>query len=129
MLSIFAAVQSKHGPSELPHLSAWLAKELEPAVNRFNSKSMRDQMRQKLISQSGNGNLVDLHACLNNDNALKKDEMARKKATREFASASKEIASLESKEFHDSVQRLGWRIASGISTCFAVATAIIVVMT
>jgi hypothetical protein len=128
MLSLFAAVQSKHGPPELPHLSTWLAKELEPAVDRFKSKTLRDQMRKKLIAQSGGGSLVDLHSCLNNDNILKKDDAARKKATREFSSAAKEIAALESKEFHDSVQRLGWRIASGISTCFAFATAVFVVM-
>jgi hypothetical protein len=128
MLSLLAAVQSKHGPSELPHLCAWLAKELEPAVDRFKSKTLRDQMRTNLIAQSGGGNLVNLHNCLNNDNALKRDEAARKMATREFAGAAKEIATLESKEFHDSVQRLGWRIASGISTCFAFATAIFVMM-
>ena len=128
MLSLFAAVQSKHGPSQLPHLSAWLARELEPAVNRFNGKSLRDQMRKKLMALSGGGSLVELHSCLNNDNVLKRDEAARKKATREFATAAKEIASLESKEFHDSVQRLGWRIASSISTCVAFATAVFVVM-
>ena len=128
MLSLFAAVQSKHGPSELPHLCAWLAKELEPAVNRFNSKSLRDQMRKNLKVQAGSGNLVNLHSCLNNDNVLKKDETARRKATREFAQETKEIAALESKEIQDSVQRLGWRLATGISTCFAFATAVFVVM-
>lgn len=128
MLSLFAAVQSKHGPTEVPHLCAWLAKELEPAVNRFSSRMMRDQMRKKLVAQSGSGSLIDLHSCLNNDTALKKDETARKKATRQFAAAAKEIAALESKEFHDSVQRLGWRIASSISTSCAFATAVLVVM-
>ena len=59
---------------------------------------------------------------------LKRDDAARKQATREFAAAATEIAALESKEFHDSVQRLGWRIASGISTCVAFATAAFVVM-
>ena len=128
MLSLLAAVQSKHGPVELPYLFAWLAKELEPAVSRFKSKILRDQIRKKLVAQSGSGNLIDLHNSLNNDMALKKDESERKKAIREFAQAAKEIAALESKEFQDNVQRLGWRIASGISTCFALATAIFVVM-
>ena len=72
MLSLFAAVLSKHGPSELPYLSAWLAKELEPALNRFMSKTLREQMRKNLIAQSGSGNLVNLHSCLNNDNIYKK---------------------------------------------------------
>lgn len=123
MLSLFAAVQSKHGPDELPHMTAWLARELEPAVERYQAKSIRDQMRKKLKALSGGGNLVDLHACLNSESALKKDETAKKKAMREFAGAAREIAGLESKEFHDSVQRLGWRIASGISTSISFITA------
>lgn len=127
MLSLFAAVQSKHGPDQLPHMTAWLARELEPAVERYQGKSMRDQMRKKLKALSGGGNLVDLHSCLNSENALKRDEAAKKKAMREFTGAAREIAALESKEFHDSVQRLGWRIASGISTSVSFATAVIVV--
>jgi hypothetical protein len=122
-------VQSKHGPPEVPRLCAWLARELEPAINRIKSKTLREQMRKRLNGQMGNGSLVDLHGCLNNDNVLKRDDAARKKATRDFAAAAKEIAALESKEFHDSVQRLGWRIASAISTCIAFATAVFVVMT
>lgn len=127
MLSLFAAVQSKHGPDQLPHLTAWLARELEPAVERYKGKSIRDQMRKKLKALSGAGNLVDLHSCLNSENALKRDELAKKKAMREFAAAAREIGALESKEFHDSVQRLGWRIASGISTSVSFATAVVVV--
>ena len=128
MLSVFAAVQAKHGPAHLPHLSGWLARELEPAINRFHGKSLRDQMRKRLEALAGGGSLVDLHNCLNNDSALKRDEAGRKKAMREFAAAGREIAQLESKEFHDSAQRLGWRIASGISGSIAFITAIIVVM-
>jgi len=121
-------VQAKHGPAQLPHLAGWLARELEPALNRFRGRTMRDQMRKRLEALAGGGNLVDLHNCLNNDNALKRDEAARKKAQRDFAAAGREIAQLESKEFQDSAQRLGWRIASGISGSIAFVSAVVVVM-
>ena len=122
MLSIFARIQSSAGPSSLPFLTAWLARELESTVNRINSKSRRDQVRKRVRALAGAGSLVDLHSCLNNDKAFNQDERSRKMAMRTFADAAREIAQLESREFQDSAQRLGWRIASGISTSIAFIT-------
>ncbi len=128
MLSVLAAVQQKHGPNELPCLTEWLARELEPAINRVHGKSLRDQLRKRLNAVSGSGSLVELHNCLNNENSLKRDEAGRKKAMREFAAAAREIGQLESREFHETAQRLGWRIASGISSAISFASACFVVL-
>ncbi len=122
MLGIFARLQAKYGPKHLPHLTQWLAHELEPTVDRVNGKSMRDQLCARVQSLSGTGSLVGLHNCLNNDKIIRQDEIARKKAVKEFSDAAREIAQLESKEFQESAQRLGWRIASGISTSVSIAT-------
>lgn len=127
MLSVLAAVQQKHGPNELPYLTEWLARELEPAIGRIHGKSLRDQLRKRLNAVSSGGSLVELHNCLNNESSIKRDEAGRKKAMREFAAAAREIGQLESKEFHESAQRLGWRIASGISAAISFGTACFVV--
>src|SRR5690606_41492288 len=58
MLSVFAAVQAKHGPPHLPHLCGWLARELEPALTRFHGKTMRDQMRKRLRSEEHTSELT-----------------------------------------------------------------------
>ena len=115
MLAIFARIQSKFGPEKLPFLTAWMARELEPTINRISSKSLRDQMRKRVRSLAGTGSLVKLQGCINNDKAIRQDESARKIATRQFAAATREISQLESREFQENAQRLGWKIASRIS--------------
>ncbi len=122
MLTICARIQTKHGPMELPALTAWFARQVEPAVNRINSRSFREQMRKRVRALATGGNLFKLHACLSNDKAFRQDDNARKKAAREFALAAKEIAQLESQEFRDSAQRSGWKIASGMSTSVSFLT-------
>lgn len=128
MLGILATLQHKYGPSQLPFLTGWMAGELEPAINRFSAKSTREEIRKRLATVAGGGRLTELNSCLNNDKSLRADERAQKKATREFVAAGREIDQLESKEFQDSVQELSWRIATGISTSVAGATAIILAM-
>ncbi|NKB19541.1 MAG: hypothetical protein GKS01_03250 [Alphaproteobacteria bacterium] len=128
MLGIFARLQAKYGPDHLPCLTQWLAKELESTVDRVNSKSMRDQMRSRVQSLGSTGSLVDLHNCLNNDKIIRQDESSRKKAVKEFSTAAREISQLESREFQESAQRLGWRIASGISTSISIVTIAFVAM-
>jgi hypothetical protein len=128
MLGIFARLQSKYGPDHLPFLTQWLAKELEATVDRVNGKSTRDQLRARVRSVGDTGSLVDLHNCLNNDRIIRQDEMARKKAVREFSDAAREISQLESKEFQESAQRMGWRIATGISSSISMATIAFVVL-
>lgn len=118
-LALFAQVQAKHGPEELPALTQWLGRELEPTLERFSSRSVREQMRKRLAAASNSGNLVELNNALNNDAVARRDEANRRQAMREYAAAAREIAQLESKEFQDSTQRSGWRIASGISGLIA----------
>lgn len=122
MLSILARIQSTSGPTELPFLTAWMARELESTVNRINSKSLREKMRKRVRTLAGTGSLVDLHSCLNSEKAFNQDKRTRKAAMRSFAEAAREIAQLESREFQESAQRLGWKIASGISTSIAFIT-------
>lgn len=128
MLGILATLQHKYGPSQLPFLTDWMAGELEPAINRFSARSTREEIRKRLELAASGGRLTELNSCLNNDKTLRADEMAQKKATREFIAAGREIDQLESKEFQDSVQEFAWRIATGISASVAGATAIILAM-
>lgn len=123
MLSILASLQHRYGPVQLPCLTEWLAMEMETAVNRFAAKSTRESVRKRLAAAARGGRLPEVNSCLNNDKAMRADELAQRKAMREFVEAGREIAQLESKEFQDSAQELAWRIAAGISATVAGATA------
>lgn len=128
VLRLFARLQQSYGPEELPYLTQWLATELEPAVERIRGRSMREELRKRLTAVGNGGSLVQLNAYLNNETMLKRDEGGRRQAQREFATAAREIAQLESHEFLESTQRLGWRIASGISGTISAAAIAVVVL-
>lgn len=123
MLSILATIQHRYGPTRLPQLTEWLARDLEPTINRFHARSTREELRKRLAAAAGSARLTELHTLLNNDKTLRGDELAQRKAMREFVNAGREIAQLQSKEFEDSVQELAWRIAAGLSSTVAGATA------
>lgn len=122
VLGLFARIQSKFGPDELPNLTQWLARELEPALNRFHGRTTREQLRKRLAAVAESGSLVELNNCINNDQLLKRDEGGRRQAMREYVTAAREIAQLDSREFQESAQRSGWRIASGLSGLIAAGT-------
>lgn len=129
MLGLLARIQAKFGPEELPNLTQWLARELEPAINRFHRRTTREQLRKHLATVGESGSLTDLNICVNNEQMLKRDEGGRREAMRDYAAAAREIAQLESREFHDSAQRSGWRIASGLSGLIAAGAIALVVAT
>jgi hypothetical protein len=128
LLRLFAKLQQSYGPEELPYLTQWLSTELEPATQRIKGRSMREELRKRLVAVGNSGSLVQLNAYLNNETMLRRDEGGRRQAQKEFTAAAREIAQLESHEFMESAQRLGWRIASGISGTVSAAAIAIVVM-
>jgi hypothetical protein len=127
-LGLFARIQSKFGPDSLPHLTQWFARELESTIDRFHSRSAREQLRKRLNAVAESGSLVDLNNCINSETQLRRDETGRRQAAREYAGIAREISQLESREFQESAQRSGWRIASGIGGLIAAGTVAMVVM-
>jgi hypothetical protein len=128
VLRLFAKLQATYGPDEAPFLTQWLAGELESSVERIKGRSMREELRRRLGVVGQGGSLVQLNAYLNNETMLKRDEGGRRSAQKEFTAAAREIAQLDSHEFQESAQRLGWKIASGISGTVSLAAMALVVL-
>ncbi len=128
MVKLLGAVQKDYGPEALPNLTGWLSEELSPFIDQFLSKSMRDELRRKLSSVVATGQLWMLHDHLNSKQLLKRDEMAKKQAAREFAQAAAKIEQLISKEFQEDALRTGWSIAAGGSMMLAITTIAILIV-
>lgn len=124
MTGLLAKVQYEYQDQLVPNLTAWLADDLAGAVDRFQSRSMRKRIAEKLDEVATSGNLVALYQALANKNALKKDERGQGLAKREYNDATREIKRLESAEFQQAAKRTGWRIAAGISIGIGVMTTI-----
>ena len=124
MTGLLAKVQNEYQHQMTPNLTAWLVDELQPAVSRYNSKSLRKRISEKLDEVAASGNLIELYQTLSNKNIVAKDEKAQSRAKREYTDSMREIKRLESEEFQFEAKRTGWRIAAGISLVIGAVTTI-----
>lgn len=124
MTGLLAKVQNEYQHQMTPNLTAWLVQELQPAIGRYHSKSLRKRISEKMDEVAVSGNLIELYQTLSNKNIVAKDDKAQNRAKREYTDSLREIKRLESEEFQFEAKRTGWRIASGISLVIGVVTTI-----
>jgi hypothetical protein len=124
MTGLLAKVQNEYQHQMTPQLAAWLVQELQPAIGRYHSKSLRKRISEKMEEVAGSGNLIELYQTLSNKNIVARDEKAQSKAKREYTDSVREIKRLESEEFQFEAKRTGWRIAAGISLVIGTVTTI-----
>ena len=122
MVQLLGAVQKDFGPETLPNLTGWLSEVLSPTIDQFESRSMREELRRKLDGVVAKGRLSALHDHLNSKQLVKRDQVAKKQAAREFAEAAVKIEQLVSKEFQEGALRTGWSIAAAGSVIIAIVT-------
>ena len=124
MTGLLAKVQNEYQHQMTPNLTRWLVEELQPAVKRYNSKSLRKRISDKLDQVAVTGNLIELYQTLSNKSIVSKDEKAQSRAKREYTDSMREIKRLESEEFQFEAKRTGWKIAAGISLVIGTVTTI-----
>jgi len=124
MTGLLAKVQNEYQHQMTPNLTAWLVEELQPAISRYHSKSLRKRISDKMDEVAASGNLMELFHTLSNKNIVTKDERAQSRAKREYGEAAREVKRLESEEFQVEAKRTGWRIAAGISLVIGMVTTI-----
>lgn len=124
MAGMLAKVQHEYQNQRVPHLTGWLAAELEPAISKFQSKSLRQKVRERIDQAAQEGNLMEIYHTLSNKSIQQKDSKGHTRAKREYNEAKREIGRLESAEFQEEARRTGWKIAAGISLVIGVVTTI-----
>ncbi|MEX2454902.1 MAG: hypothetical protein WD470_09370 [Rhodospirillaceae bacterium] len=122
MTGLLAKIQNEYPYQLTPHLTAWLARELEPAISRYHSRTLRAMLKERIEQIAATGNLVELYQTLSSRNVIKRDEKGRNVAKREYAEALREIRRIESVEFQVEAKRTGWKLAAGISLTIGVIT-------
>lgn len=124
MVGLLAKVQNEYPHQMTPHLAAWLVQELQHAVGRYHSKSLRKRISEKMDEAAISGDLIGLYQTLSSKNIVERDEKAHGKAKREYLASLREIKRLESEEYQFEAKRTGWRIAAGISLVIGTVTTI-----
>lgn len=129
MLKLFAGLQADHGPANLPHLCAFLATDLEKAADRFASRSLRAEVRRRVLAVADSGDLAALYNAFTDRALTQKDDTGRRAALQQFVAARRQIAVLQNTDFKDSARSAAWRLASFLAGAAALLSAAMVVAT
>ncbi|MDR3451025.1 MAG: serine/threonine protein kinase [Alphaproteobacteria bacterium] len=123
LLNLFAELQYRNGPEELPQLAAWLAPFVEPAVRRFLSKALRERMQKLIAETAKKGDLNGLVRLIDDHRRIERDRQEFTAARILYLNIQKEIAGLEAKlNNRESVVRSsGKPMAASISSFLAIA--------
>ncbi len=119
MIRILAWLQQEYGPASLPHLGAWLGKELEDVVGRFASRSVRELARQRLDAVIESGNLTAILTALSDRALVERDKTGRRLAVAQYFEAQREILQIESARGLATAQLSGWRAAAAAAWAVA----------
>jgi hypothetical protein len=129
MVKLFAWLQSEYGPPSVPRLTAWLAADLDAAVDRFGSKSIRTEVRRRLAAAAPLGDLKEIYEALCDRSLLTRDDQGRRAATQEFMAARRRISLLEARDPTAGADIAGGRFAAWLSGAAALISAALVVLT
>ena len=73
-LGIFAAVQFKHGPRELPHLASLFFNHLETLLSPFHNVELRERIRRSAEQVATTGKLPELLSIVRNKKYMRMDK-------------------------------------------------------
>ena len=72
ILHLYAMLQNKFGPAELPNLARWLVNFSKPLVRIYHNKKYQRYLEKELL-KSNSGKLYEIVELLENESALEKD--------------------------------------------------------
>lgn len=122
MLTLYSDMQVRYGPDALPHLAQWLLPSLEPALQRFLGKTIKEKMRGQVKEVASHGNLGLLVRLLDDPKRIQRDQQEFMAARMLYLNILKEIASLENRLANRElvVRDTGKPMAASISTFIAI---------
>lgn len=84
IVELLLTIQGVTRVHPLPRLCAWAVAVAEPAIERYNSRSLRERVRDELLRQAENGLFRNIFMILTNADLLRRDALAFAAAQREF---------------------------------------------
>lgn len=73
ILRLYANIQSKNGPAQLPNLAQWLVNVAKPIIYSYHNIKYQKYLEHELIKISKNGKIIELVEILENEEARTKD--------------------------------------------------------
>jgi hypothetical protein len=122
LLSLLAEIQYRHGPENLPHLASWIAPVAEPALRRYLSKALRENLQKQAKEAINIGNLSRLLQIIDDPKRIARDRQDFVAARLLYLNIQKEILGLEGKmgDRESVIRASGKPMAASISSFLAI---------
>lgn len=95
LLTLYSEMQNRHGPDALPGLAQWLLPLIEPAIQRYFGKNLREKLQAQMKEIASRGDLGLLSRLIDDPNRVEADQQQFRAARMLYLSTMKEIAHLE----------------------------------
>ncbi len=116
-LRVLALIQSRAKMKEMPGVCEWLAGILDPLINRFHDRDVRQKIRTQVQKVKSKGDLQKLSALFDNINQNQEDFRMFRQAMRDYTAYKQEHARLE----HDLAHNPEFGFAAGRHTAAIVS--------
>jgi hypothetical protein len=130
ILSLFAALQWRHGPESLPELTRWIMSSAEPLLGNYHHRSARKRAEAELPRVMKAGSIVGLYNFLLNGDLRKQDEAGFAEAAMRYSKAETEIAFLESGGATNPrrAREMGYRMAALFTAAVGIAAVVLLTL-
>jgi len=122
LLALYADLQQKYGPESMPGIAAWLLPRLEPAIQRYLGKTLREKLQTQMREAALGGSLAALQRIVDDQSRVEYDQQQFRAARMLYLNIMKEIANIEHKlNNRDIVVRgIGKPMAASLSSFLAI---------
>lgn len=129
-LRIFAAVQFKHGPPQLPNLASMFFDHIDVLLSPYQNVALRERLRRAAEQIAGTGKLPELLGVVRNRNYLRLDKRGFDRAKRTYAALERQVQALvDSRErIPRRAQIVGRKTATYVATCVSATVVVMVVL-
>jgi len=129
-LTIFAAVQFKHGPRKLPNLTALFFDHLDLLLAPFHNTELRALIRRSAAQVAESGKLPELLGVLRNRNYMRMDKKGFDRARQYYAQLQRSIRHQEGLLARIAVNSLekGRVVAAYTASCICATVVVLVVL-
>jgi eukaryotic-like serine/threonine-protein kinase len=122
LLTLCGELQYRHGPDSLPGLAQWLAPLVEPTIQRYLGKALRDKLREQMKEAVNRGDLNGLLRLIDDPRRIERDQQEFMAARILYLNILKEATDIEMKLNNREivVRQTGKPMAASISTFLAI---------
>lgn len=130
MLSLYSELQYRHGPDSLPNLAQWLLPLIDPAIQRYLSKQIKDRLQRQIKEAVTRGDLGTLLRLVDDPKRIEQDQQAFMAARMLYLNIMKEVAALDNQLANREIviQGMGKPMAASLSSFVAILLILVAIL-